>query len=355
MRRLYTLFTALFLTACSDGFVAFPVTPESQQALPENVEIVSLTAGNIGSFASPQVGHSSSALADGGMWDYKIGIGDILAVIVFDHPELTLPVGAERPAAESGFRVQSDGTFFYPFIGQVRASGRAPEEVRAEVTQRLATYIPDPQVEVRVAAYNSQHVVISGEVKAAAKLPLTGVSTTLIDAIAAAGGASEDADLRRVTVQRGKKRFQVDVAGFFAAGLTGNNPLLRAGDVINVPRKKAIEAYLLGQIIRPAVIDLSEDVISLTQAITRQGGLDEKRADARGVFVFRERRQGEITVFQLSLKDPSGFLLGTKFVLEPQDVVYVTRAPIARWNDSISQLLPTIQATRAVQTVEQDL
>lgn len=349
MRPVLALLIALTLAACSDGFVAFPVTKEEQESLPDNVEIVELTASNIGTFTSPQRGYSTSELNDSGMWDYRIGVGDILAVIVFDYPELTSPVGADRPLAESGFRVQSDGTFFYPFIGQVKALDRAPEDIRAEITQRLVTYIPKPQVEVRVAAYNSQHVVISGEVMTATKIALTGVSTTLVDAIAAAGGASEFADLRRVTVQRGGKRFQVDVAGFFAVGLSGNNPLLRAGDVVNVPRLKAVEAYLLGQIVRPSVIDLSKDVITLTQAITRQGGLDEKRADARGVFVFRERRAGVITVFQLSLKEPTGFLLGTKFVLEPQDVVYVTRAPIARWNDSISLLLPTVQAAKAVQ------
>lgn len=350
MRLWFALFALLGLAACSTGFVSFPVTPEEQQKLDKNVEIVPLTAANIGSFASPAQGHSTSGMNSAGDWDYRIGVGDILAVIVFDHPELTLPVGAERPAAESGFRVQSDGTFFYPFIGQVKAKGRAPEEVRAEVTQRLATYIPNPQVEVRVAAYNSQHVVISGEVTTARKIPLTDVSTTLVDAIAAAGGATEDADMRRVTVQRGGKRFQVDVDGFFAAGISRNNPLLHAGDVVNVPRKRAIEAYLLGQIVRPSVIDLSSDVITLTQAITRQGGLDEKRADARGVFVFRERREGMITVFQLNIQEPTGFLLGTKFVLEPSDVVYVTRAPIARWNDSISQLLPSVQAAQAAKT-----
>jgi polysaccharide export outer membrane protein len=349
MLRLLALVAALSLSACSDGFVSFPVTPERQAELPKNVEIVGLNAANIGSFAGPQEGHSASSLNSGGSWDYKIGIGDILAVIVFDHPELAAPVGAGGPSAESGFRVQSDGTFFYPFIGQVRATGRAPEEVRAEVTERLATYIPNPQVEVRVAAYNSQHVVISGEVANSTKIPLTGVSTALVDAIAAAGGATETADLRRVTVQRGSKRFVVDVDGFFAAGISKNNPLLQAGDVVNVPRLRAIEAYLLGQILRPSVIDLSKDQISLTQAITRQGGLDEKRADARGVFVFRERREGVITVFQLNIKEPTGFLLGTKFLLEPRDVVYVTRAPIAQWNDSISQLLPTVQAASTVQ------
>ena len=55
-----------------------------------------------------------------------------------------------------------------------------------------------------------------------------------------------------------------------------------------------------------------------------------------------------MTVFQLETSSPTGLLLGTRFVLEPGDVVYVTRNPLQRWNDTISKLLPTVQATNVV-------
>jgi polysaccharide export outer membrane protein len=352
MRGLLIVFACLLgLSACTDGFVSFPVTEQQQKSLDENVEIIRLDAGNIGSFASPSRGHATSGAPATGNWDYKVGVGDILNVIVFDHPELTLPAGPQRSAEETGFRVQSDGTFFYPFIGQVQAKGKAPEEIRAEVTDRLSEFIPDPQLEVRVAAFNSQSVVVSGEVKAPNRQVLTTVPVTLVEAVTAAGGATELGDTRRVSIQRGTSRYIVDLEGYLSAGIKQNNPTLRNGDVVNVPRRRAEEAYLLGQVQKPNVIDLSREPVTLTQAITRQGGLIEVRADARGVFVFRQRRPGIITVFQLETSDPTGMLLGTRFVLEPSDVIYIIRSPLQKWNDAISGLLPSVQAVTAVDNI----
>lgn len=345
----FLTFLACMLTACTNGFVAFPVTKDAQKPLAGDVEIIRLDAQNIASFSSPVRGHQTSNIPTE-KWDYKIGVGDILSVIVFDHPELTVPAGPQRLAEESGFRVQSDGSIFYPFIGQVQTLGRAPEEVRVDIAQRLAEFIPSPQVEVRVAAFKSQSVVVSGEVQEPNSQPLTTVPLTLIEAITAAGGLAEAADSQNIVIQRGGVHYVVDLNGFLASGIRKNNPILLAGDVVNVPRRKALEAYLLGQVQRPDVIDLSLEPVSLTQALARQGGLAETRADARGVFVFRNRKPDVVTVFQLETSDPTGMLLGTRFVLEPSDVVYVVRSPLQRWNDAISGLLPTVSAVTAADT-----
>lgn len=340
----------LSLAACSSSYLSFPVTPEGQSALEDQVEIIHLDNTNIASFSHPSRGHSGTQLPSGRAWNYFVGTGDVLSVIVFDHPELTLPEGANRTSAESGFRVQSDGTINYPFVGAVTARGRPPEQIRDDLTQRLSTFIPDPQVDVRVAAFNSQGVVVSGEVTSPNRQALTTVPLTLIEAINAAGGATDTADLRAVTVQRSGHVYPVDVEGFLRAGIVRNNPILRNGDVVSVPRRRAEEAYLLGEVSRPDVIDLSLEPITLTQAVTRLGGLAAPRADMRGIFVFR-LTEARPRVFQLDTSSPTGLLLGTRFVLEPGDVVYIVRSPLQRWNDTISRLLPTVQAIRAVDTL----
>ena len=344
------LLAVLALAACSDGYVVFPITPEGQRALGDDVEVVVLDATNIGNYTSPARGHRASSLLAGRQWTYHVGPGDILSVIVFNHPELTLPAGPQRSAAESGFQVGSDGTINYPFIGSVRASGRPVDQIRGDIAQRLATFIPDPQVEVRIAAFNAQAVVVSGEVRTPNRQPLTAVALTLIEAINAAGGFTEQADPRIVSVQRGGRVYQVDVQGFLSGGLTQNNPVLRNGDVVSVPRRRAEEAYLLGEVARRDVIDLWLEPITLTQAITRRGGLQQPRADARGVLVFRAAG-ARTRVFQLDTSSPAGLLLGTRFVLEPGDVVYVMRSPLQRWNDTIVRLLPTVAAINAANRV----
>ncbi|MBD3680043.1 MAG: polysaccharide biosynthesis/export family protein [Rhodobacteraceae bacterium] len=348
MRQSIALVIALkLLVGCTAGAVTFPVTDRGQDRLGDDITIIRLDAENISLHATPPAPPPPSVLRLSSEWDYHIGIGDVLSIIVFDHPELTLPAGPERSAAESGFRVQRDGSFFYPFIGQVPAAGRAPEEIRAELRDRLADYVPDPQVEVRVAAFNSQRVVVTGEVVAPNRQPLTTVPLTLIEAINAAGGMTEAADARRVALLRDGKLLTVDLAGFLERGIARNNPVLRAGDIVTVPERLPGEAFLLGEVARPAEIDLSGDPVTLTQALARQGGLEELRADARGIFVFRARG-AEIAVYQLETTSPAGLLLGTRFYLQPRDVVYVTRSPLQRWNDTISQILPSVRAITAV-------
>jgi len=338
------------LGACADGNLSFPVTADAQRGITENVEIIRLDATNIGSFVAPARGHAVSTLPSGGGWNYRVGPGDILSIIVFDHPELTLPAGPQRTAEESGFRVQSDGTFFYPFIGQVQARGRPLEQIREDLTQRLAEFIPNPQLEVRVAAFNSQAVVVTGEVENPSRQPVTTVQLNLVSAINAAGGMTDSADTRGITLLRGGERHVIDLEGFFTAAISSNNPLLRDGDVVHVPRRRAQEAFLLGEVRQPDAIDLSQDTVTLTQAITRQGGLENVRADARGVFVFRQIGT-RMRVFQLETNRPEGLLLGTRFILEPGDVVYVVRSPLQRWNDTISRLLPSVQALTSAERV----
>lgn len=355
--RIYKLILAgiLLLGGCDLTRTDFPVRSEQVreevEELAANVTVMQLTADNIAAYSTPRnLSGPRTTMPSGGDWIYRVGVGDVIDIVVWDHPDLTMPAGERRTPQESGLRVQADGTFFYPYVGQVQAAGRTPEAIRADLSQKLAAFIPDPQIEVRVVNYKSQAVSVTGEVRQPSRQPLTDAPLTLLDAISAAGGLTEFADPRAVGVRRGGRTFTVDLKAFLDNGVAANNPLLRAGDVVSVPRIELQEAYLLGQVVKPATIDLTHENITLTQALTRVGGLSEDRADARGIFVFRNT-PGGITVYQLDASNATAYLIGTRFVLLPQDVIYVTTAPMYRWNRLISSLLPTLTTARAVDTL----
>ena len=350
--RILALFSLVFfLASCDVTKTDFPVQTEAVQSQVEematNVAIVRLNADNIDAFNMPRNLQGSRTTVSSRGWTYKIGAGDILDIIVWDHPELTSPAGGARSPQESGMRVQADGTFFYPYVGQIMAKGRTPASVREDLTARLANFIPDPQIEVRVVGYKSQTVSITGQVGSARRQPLTDTPLTLLDAIDAAGGLSTDADPRKIILRRGGRSHTVDMQAFLEQGVSENNPILRDGDIVNVPRLEPQEAYLLGQILTPSTVDLTRENVTLTQALTRVGGLREDQANARGIFVFRDTPMG-INVYQLDASNPTAFLIGTRFVLLPKDVIYVTTAPLYRWNRLISNLLPTVTSARAL-------
>ncbi|MBI6630770.1 polysaccharide biosynthesis/export family protein [Pontibaca salina] len=334
------------LSACDVAQSVFPVRANEAAAeieeLETSVEVVRLTAQNIATYdrpRHPRGGHTT--LKSQGGWTYRVGTGDVLDIVVWDHPELTMPAGDRRTPEESGLKVKADGTFFYPFVGQMPAKGLTPDAIRKNLTRALSEFIPDPQIEVRVVGYNSQSVSVTGKVNAPSRLPLSDIPMTLLEAIDAAGGLTEEADPGAVTVRRGGTMYAVDLEAFLEHGSSGNNPLMVHGDVVNVPEREVAEAYLLGQLVTPATVDLSKDDVTLTQALTRVGGLDKNKSDARGIFVFRETPD-RIVVHQLDASNPVAFLLGTRFTLQPRDVVYVTTAPLTRWNRVITNLLPSI-------------
>lgn len=343
------------LAGCDASTTNFPlhtrnVTTKSDPVA-GNIAIVRLTAANVSAFgAPPNAKGGRTTLPGSDSWNYHVGIGDVLDVVVWDHPELSNPSGASRTPVESGLRVQSDGTFFYPYVGQIRASGRTPEAIRTELAEKLKEFIPSPQLVVRVVGYNSQTASVTGEVGKPSRIPLNSSALTLLDAINEAGGLTETADARQVTVRRSGRSYVVDLQAFLRQGIGSNNPVLRNGDVVSVPRASSQEAYLLGELFENASIDLTRDDITLTEAVTSVGGLKQDRADARGIFVFRNTPMG-VTVYQLETTNAAAYVVGTEFYLHPQDVVYVTTAPIAKWNRLISNSLPTLTSARTASLI----
>ena len=137
-------------------------------------------------------------------YEYRVGIGDVLSIIVWDHPELTVPFGSFNSAEEQGSVVRYDGTIYYPFIGSLLAAGRTVIELRAEIATKLADYIESPQLEVRVAGYRSQRFFMAGSVEQPVTAPVTDVPITLVEATNLAGGLTDNADVFDVRLTRGE-------------------------------------------------------------------------------------------------------------------------------------------------------
>jgi polysaccharide export outer membrane protein len=171
------------------------------------------------------VARGQEAPADRG--NYQIGAGDQLDISVWKNAELSRQV-----------TVRPDGMISLPLVNDVRAAGLTPMELRDLLAKKLSEYVPAAEVSVIVTRVRSYSISVVGAVTKPGRFVLSS-PTTVLEAIALAGGLNEFASRRSITVLRTEGKGATTRVPFnynnALAGEASENLLLRPGDVIVVP------------------------------------------------------------------------------------------------------------------------
>lgn len=352
-RTLSALLIAAILSGCStlprDGpssrAIERGATEDADGADYAIVELDYAAAERVRAVPGPELG--SLAAASSAQRVDVIGEGDLLSIAVFEPSGTLFGGGSSGDTVRSGnqalpsITVDRGGTVTVPFAGAVRVAGLTATEAGAAIRRALSGRVGNPQVTVQIEENASNTVTVLGEVKEPGRAPLSVNADTILDVIAAAGGAARPVEDIEVRIRRGDQTFAAPLSSVTTD--FGQNARLQRGDQINlvyVPRR----FRTFGALGAVSEADMPAGELTLAGALSRAGGLNDNFANARSVLVFRFERpevaralgvtqpptiRGVPVVYRLNLEEASGLFTAGSFVVRPDDTIYAPRATAA--------------------------
>ncbi|WP_245153587.1 polysaccharide biosynthesis/export family protein [Allopusillimonas ginsengisoli] len=286
---------------------------------------------------------------------YKVGSGDILNIIVWNHPELALTAAgagattsiAGAPDVGNGYNVSPDGLIQFPFLGAVKVGGLTEYQIRAMLMRRITPFIADPQITVRIQSYRSGRVYVDGEVRTPGLLTLNDIPMTLPEAISRAGGFTPNADRSSVVLTRDGVDTEINLPRLSRTGISPAKIMMKNGDLLRVVNREDSKVFLLGDVYTPRAQPMHDGQLTLAEALGEAGGLNPSTANPMQVYVIRRGAEGKAEIYHLDASKPTALVLAADFDLKGRDMVFVDPAPIVRWNRVISMILPSYGAITA--------
>ena len=235
--------------------------------------------------------------------EYRLGAGDMVHIVVYQNPDLTLDG-----------RISEAGVLSYPLLGAVRIGGltvTAAEKLIADGL-RSGNFVKQPQVSVQVTQVRGNQASVLGQVNRPGRYPIEVADMRLSDLLAVAGGvATTGADFVTIVGTRDGKPFrrEIDLVNMFRASDRQGDMAIINGDVVFVERAPTV--YIYGEVQKPGAIRL-ERGMTVMQALATGGGLTQ-RGTEKGMRVHRRGPDGKIQVLQPPMDE----------TLRDGDVVYV--------------------------------
>jgi polysaccharide export outer membrane protein len=226
---------------------------------------------------------------------YAVNPGDVLSVSIWEanpallfgtSPALSALAGSSTSKNSSlpDQMVGADGFITVPFAGRIRVAGKTIPNIESEIVASLQGKANSPQVIVQMTKGNTSNVTVVGEVGKSDLVPLTPKGERLLDAIALAGGVKQA--VNKITLQISRQGLVKTMSLDRVIQDPTQNIRLNPGDVITA-FYQPFSFTALGASGKNDEINFEAPGISLTQALGRIGGVQDSRADVKGVFVFR--------------------------------------------------------------------
>lgn len=283
--------------------------------------------------------------------------GDVLGISIWEAPPAALfgnssmqsammaSMGGNTSTSTSTslpeFLVQPTGTISVPFAGVIPVAGKTLPQIERAIVGRLQGKAHLPQVIVRMITNQSATATIVGEVNRSAILPLTPKGERLLDALAVTGGTRQPVEKMTIQVSRDGRTYSMPLQAVIAD--PRQNIVLKTNDVVTA-LYQPYSFTMLGAAGKNEEVKFEATGLTLAQALGRVSGLQDGRADAKGVFIFRWEQPAAVpvrdpgvgrgpdgripTIYRINMKDPAVYFAMQNFQMRDQDVVYISNSPV---------------------------
>jgi polysaccharide export outer membrane protein len=297
-----------------------------------------------------------------------LGVGDIVQLTIFESSAGGLFIPNEAGSRPGNFvtmpqqTVDATGAIAVPYAGRIKVAGRTAQEVEADVRKALADKAIEPQAVLTLVQSHSNVVSVLGDVNNPQELSVN-AGDRILDEIARAGGLSTPGLETYVTLTRGGH--QATILFNTLVQNPKENIFVGAGDTIFVNRER--RTYLVfGAATENGRIDFEESGLSLAEAVAKAGGLIDQRAQPSAVFDYRIVPRSALAklgvdlsahtgdripvIFQVDLRDPTGFFAAESFPMHDKDIVFISNSGATGLIKFLSVLTSVTDSAAAVTT-----
>lgn len=348
----WLLSTALVMSACTTiGPGRSTIEKAPQDSVLQGIHLVDLDETNL---LSIQANHVQPGFADIfglGLPDGSlIGNGDILEVTIWEAPPAVLFGAAVsekgssgqggRPTTLPAFVVTNDGTIEVPFAGTISVAGKTLGDIERAIQARLRGKAHQPQVIARTVRNATSTVTVVGDAGRSARIPLSPKGETILDILAEAGGTGQSAEKITIQITRNGRTHRMPLKHIIER--PADNIILQSNDLVTAIYQP-FSFTALGASGRNEEIKFEATGLTLAEAIGRIGGLQDFRANPKGVFLFRWEKpealnisgvdspvklaDGRVPViYNVNMKEPATYFLMQRFRMEDEDVLFVANS-----------------------------
>lgn len=346
--------SALILSGCGSVFSAAgpsksSIVNSSDKYEEQNYTLVPLSAKTIGSYMKPAEEVLKASVTQSTIPDTKLMSGDVLTVMIADNAEngaLFAPLAAGGTTFDK-VRIDAHGKISLPYVNNLKISGLSLTQAQDAIKKSVQNYTMDPQVYISLTSELGASVLVSGDVNKPGRFSTLQGPLTVIDSINQAGGPKLEPYLVDVVVRNGKtvRKFNYEEL------LNGQNFKLAPNSEVILERARK-RFVAMGAVKQAGLHDFPSVNPNLLEVLGKIGGLDEGKADVRGVFIFRMpenvTKNEKPIVFHLDMQNPTSMFLAKQFLVKNEDAVYVTNAGVYEFQKMISPIIQVLVLGNAV-------